>query len=138
MQDKDYLTGNLTFMRLIHKDKARKQLADPIKAIVPATDDILRHLAFDNSLQANIITAVNLGKIIMANRAACKLLGYSKRELLTKTRSDIFAIKEASFKKMLGQRTVEGQSRARVTAIKKTAGCFPVKLPRRFLWTRMV
>ena len=84
-----------------------------------ATDDILSHLAFDNAAQANIITIVSTGKIIMANSAASKLLGYSKKELLTKSRSAIFNINETRFKKMLEQRTSEGQSASLVTAIKK-------------------
>ena len=85
-----------------------------------ATDDILRHLAFDNSVQANIISTVSSGKIIIANSAACKLLGYSKKELLTKNRANIFDINESSFKKMLKQRTAKGHSIALVTAIKKS------------------
>ena len=84
-----------------------------------ATDDILSHLAFDNTAQANIITLVSNGNIIMANSAASKLLGYSKKELLTKNRSAIFDIRESSFKKMLKQRTAEGQSKSLVTVKKK-------------------
>jgi PAS domain S-box-containing protein len=62
-------------------------------------DDKLRNLAFDNTAQANIITVVSSGKIVMVNSAASKLLGYSKKELLAKNRSAIFNIKERSFKK---------------------------------------
>jgi PAS domain S-box-containing protein len=79
----------------------------------------LRHLAFDNSLQANIISTVSSGKFIIANIAACKLLGYTEKELLTKSRADIFDINEWGFKKMLKQRTAMGHSKALVTAIKK-------------------
>jgi PAS domain S-box-containing protein len=64
----------------------------------------------------------------MANRAACKLLGYSSKELLTKSRSDIFDIKESGFKKMLKQRTAEGQSIALVTAIKKSGKTLPCEI----------
>lgn len=77
----------------------------------------LRHLAFDRSLQANIISTASSGKIVIANTAACKLLGYSKSEIITKSRSAIFDIKETSFKNMLKQRAAEGQSTALVTAI---------------------
>lgn len=80
----------------------------------------LHKLAFDNSLQANIITVFSDGKIIEANKATCKLLGYSKTELLTKSRSAIFEIRESSFKKMLKERTAEGQSIARVTIRRKS------------------
>jgi len=106
-------------MNPIIKTTNPKLLGVSKKSKAIATEDILRHLAFDNSLQPNIISVVRTGKIIMANPAACKLLGYSKKELLTKIRSAIFDIHEGSFKKMLKQRTVEGHSIAFVTAIKK-------------------
>ena len=83
--------------------------------------DILRQLAFDNSLTANIIFTLGKGQIILANNAACKLLGYSKKELMTKLRSAIFDTTETSYKKMLKERGGNGQSRALVTAIKKSS-----------------
>lgn len=89
------------------------------KADSHTNDDKLRHLAFDNTAQANIITTVHDGKIILVNNAASKLLGYSKKELLTKNRSDIFNIRETSFKKMLKEISVEGNSVATVTVLKK-------------------
>jgi PAS domain S-box-containing protein len=90
------------------------------KSSPSSTDDTLVHLAFDNSLQANIISTVSSGKIIMANRSACKLLGYSKKDLLTTKRSSVFDINNSNFKKMLKERTLEGQSEASITAIKKS------------------
>ena len=98
------------------------------KGNATAIDSVLHHLAFDNSLQANIVSTVSSGKIIIANSAACKLLGYSKKELLTKSRADIFDINESSFKKMLKQRTVEGQSAALVVAIKKSGKALPCEI----------
>src|SRR6186997_2684397 len=92
------------------------------------SDDILRHQAFDNTVQANIISTISNGKIIMVNRSACKLLGYSKKELLTKTRSAIFDISERSFRNMFKQRITEGHAEAMVTAIKKTGKPFPCKI----------
>ncbi len=92
-------------------------------AAIPVDAD-LTQLAFNNVAQANIIIIVKTGKIIMANKASCKLFGYSKKELLTKSRVDIFAIKESSFKKMIKQRTAEGQSKAKVLAIKKNGKPF--------------
>jgi PAS domain S-box-containing protein len=80
----------------------------------------LHKLAFDNSLQANVITALSKGKIIDANKAACKLLGYSKKELLTKSRSAIFEINESSFKRMLNERTAEGKLIRTLTVIRKS------------------
>ena len=106
----------------------QKKPAISKKPIAAATDDILRHLAFNNSLQANIISTASSGKIIIANRAACKLLGYSKKELLTKSRAAIFDINESSFKKMLKERAAEGQSIALVTVVKKNGVLLPCEI----------
>lgn len=93
-----------------------------------ATEDTLHHLAFDYSLQPNIISLVSSGKIITANIAACKLLGYSKKELLTRSRADIFEVNDISFKKMLKQRTAEGHSSGLVNLIKKDGGMLPCEI----------
>jgi PAS domain S-box-containing protein len=82
-------------------------------------DDILRRLAFDGAAQPYIITIADSGKMIMTNRAAAKLLGYSKKELLTRSRDDIFDSTSSIFKKMLKQRTAEWHSRSLVTAVKR-------------------
>src|ERR1700681_2292088 len=92
------------------------------------TDDMLHRLAFDNSLQANIITAVSSGKIVAVNSAVCKLLGYTKKELLTKNRGTIFDINENSFKKMLKQRTAMSHSIALVNVIKKAGKHIPCEI----------
>ena len=104
-----------------------KQIPNPKKLRGAATDDI-HHLAFDNSFQANLVTRTRTGKILIANRAACRLLGYSKKELLTKTRADIADIAEASFKKMLKTRKASGHSTARVTMIKKDGRRIPCEI----------
>ncbi len=96
--------------------------------MISSNDDSLHHLAFDNSMQANIITEAGNGKIVMANPAACKLLGYSKKLLLTKSRAAIFDINETSFKKMLKQRMSEGQSKALVTVLKKNGKQIPCEI----------
>jgi PAS domain S-box-containing protein len=115
-------------MRTIPKGTNKKQRGISKKTAAATTDDTLRHLAFDNTVQANIISTVSSGKIIMANSAACKLLGYSKKQLLSKSRKDIFDIKETGFKKMLKERTAEGQSIALVTAIKKSGKQIPCEI----------
>lgn len=79
-------------------------------------------LAFENSLMANLISTVCSGKIISANRAACKLLDYSKKELLNKSRANIFDINESSYKKIFNQRRTNTQSPALVNVIQKN-GC---------------
>ena len=99
--------------------KQKKMTQTTAKSVAGTTDDKLRHLAFDNTAQANMITTLHDGKIILVNSAASKLLGYSKKELLTKNRSDIFNIRESSFKKMLKQISTEGNSVATVTVLEK-------------------
>ncbi|MEP7110776.1 MAG: PAS domain-containing protein [Ferruginibacter sp.] len=106
----------------------KKQPGITKKPNVTAGDDILHHLAFDNSFQSNLISKASNGKIILANSAACKLLGYSNKELLTKSRSALFNINESSFKKMLKQRTADGHSLALVTAIHKTGKELPCEI----------
>jgi len=94
---------------------------------VPISDHILQQ-AFENSLQANIISLVGNGIIIRANRAACRLLGYSKQELLTKNREDIFRIKEDSYKRMLLERTREGSAKADLSIIRKDGNLWPCEI----------
>jgi PAS domain S-box-containing protein len=98
------------------------------KTAATKADHHLHHLAFDNAAQANIITIASSGKIIIANSAACQLLGYSKKLLLTKSRSGIFKINDSSFKKMLKQRTSEGHSKAMVISIRKNGTTFPCEI----------
>ena len=105
----------------VHPKKVSEKASSAKTTETLKVDDKLRHLAFDNSAQPNIITLVSNGKIIMANSAACKLLGYSKKKLLALNRSLIFNTRESSFKKMLQQRTAEGKSVATVTVIRKNA-----------------
>ncbi|MBK7558881.1 MAG: PAS domain-containing protein [Chitinophagaceae bacterium] len=112
----------------VFKKKLLKQSYDAGLFTASTTDDKLSQLAFNNAAQANIITIVSNGRIIMANNAASKLLGYSKKGLLTKSRSAIFNINESSFKKMLKQRTAEGQSIATLTAIKKNGKVFTCEI----------
>jgi PAS domain S-box-containing protein len=90
--------------------------------------DYIFQQAFEHSLQANIISVVGNGSIIRANRAACRLLGYSKKELLTRHREDIFRITEESYKKMLLERTVEGSAKADLSIIRKDGKLWPCEI----------
>ena len=105
----------------------KKKLLSPKKRRAPEFDYIFQQ-AFEHSLQANIISIVGTGRIIRANRAACKLLGYSKRELLTRHREDIFRITEESYKRMLLERTVEGSARADLSIIRKDGKLWPCEV----------
>lgn len=89
-----------------------------------STDHIFQK-AFENSLQANIISIVADGRIIRANKAACKLFGYSKKELLKKNREEIFLISEDSYRKMLLKRKAEGSARADVSIRRKDGKIWP-------------
>lgn len=89
---------------------------------------VLHELAFDRSLLPHIISLVDTGQLCSVNTAACKLLGYPKKELLRKNRKDIFDLHEASYKKMLKERAALGQSLARVTLVKKDGRQLPCEI----------
>jgi PAS domain S-box-containing protein len=83
--------------------------------------DNLYQQVFDNSLLAKIIYIVSDSRIISVNQAAWKLLGYSKKELLTKHMKDIFSISQDSYKKMLKQMNLDGSAKANLS-LKKING----------------
>ena len=101
-------------------------ISEKFKAL--AIDNTLHHLAFENAAQANIISTVSTGKIITANSAACKLLGYTKRTLLTKSRDDIFDKNDSNFKNLLNQKFTDQNPTALVTAIQKNGKSFPCQI----------
>jgi PAS domain S-box-containing protein len=90
-------------------------------------DHVLQQ-AFECSLQANVISIVGSGRIIRANRAACRLLGYSKKELLTRNREDIFRKTEDSYKMMLLERTTEGHVKADLSIVRKDGKLWPCEI----------
>lgn len=94
----------------------QKNLPLPSKSL---TDNNLYQYAFNFSFHPNIVTEVVSGKIVLANHAACKLLGYSKLELLTMTTKVIFRTTEKSFKELLNQRKLVDHSIGYVTMIDK-------------------
>src|SRR5580658_6080402 len=90
--------------------------------------DYIFQQAFEHSLQANIISIVGSGRIIRANKAACRLLGYSKKKLLTLHREDIFRITEENYKRMLLERTAEGGAKADLSIIRKGGKLWPCEI----------
>jgi PAS domain S-box-containing protein len=88
----------------------------------------LHQKAFDNSFLPNIISIISSGKIIAANLAAGKLLGYSGDELLTKNFNDIFIGSNRLFKQMLKQRETVGHAIADLTVIKKKGKKIPCQV----------
>jgi PAS domain S-box-containing protein len=92
---------------------------------------IANHLlqkAFDNSLLPNIISIESNGKILAANHAAEKLLGYSGKELLSKNFDEIFVPSERHFKRMLKQRGAAGHATGDLTVIKKNGKQLPCQI----------
>lgn len=104
-------------MPLVSKHKTKPNAS--AKSIPVSSGILLRQQAFDNSLQANIISSFDSGKILITNNAACKLLSYSKKELQTLTRSMIFDTHDNGFKKMLHENLKQGNSVSYVVVIKK-------------------
>jgi PAS domain S-box-containing protein len=84
--------------------------------------------AFDNSLVANIISIADNDRVIRANRAACKLLGYSRKHLLTMKRADIFKVSESSYKQMLRQRKEKGGARADLFIMRRNGLLWPCEI----------
>lgn len=111
-------------MHTISENTSQNKTAISKNEANPVTNKRLKNLAFENAAQANIITVASSGKILLVNNAACKLLGYSKRELLTKSSTNIFDFKEGTFKAMLKQRNAQGHAVALCTAIKKNGRQF--------------
>src|SRR5450432_4201630 len=100
------------------KEKRERKPITTKKATEAETDHLLRQ-AFDHSLQANMLYTVSHGEILKVNRAACKLLGYSKKELLTKTTHNIFDVKESHFRKLHSKEMKKGEYKGILTVIKK-------------------
>jgi PAS domain S-box-containing protein len=88
----------------------------------------LHQKAFDNSFLPNIISVVSNGKILAANHAAEKLLGYSDKELLLKNFDEIFTPFDGHFKRMLKQRRSAGHATGDLTVIKKNGKELPCQI----------
>lgn len=110
------------------KKKNKEQNAGRKKTLPATKDRALYVLAFDNTLQAHIISTVSSGKIILVNKAASLLLGYSKKELLAKTNSSLFKMDERAFKKMLRSRTATGKLASVIIAVKKDRSAIPCQI----------
>jgi PAS domain S-box-containing protein len=114
-------------MKKNHVQKHSKRSRATTKAASAYSDD-LHLLAFDHSFQANIIFDARTGKIISANTAACKLLGYSKSRLLTQNKANIFNTDEVGFVKMMKRSIKQLKSGVLVTCIKKNGKQFPCEI----------
>ncbi|MES2430541.1 MAG: PAS domain-containing protein [Bacteroidota bacterium] len=109
-------------MQKIKTASTTAKLVSQKKKITLALNVSIYHEAFENTAQANIISNLMSGKIVAVNTAACLLLGYSKKELLTKKRAGIFKDNENDLKKNLLSKN--GQYNSSVISIKKTGASF--------------
>jgi PAS domain S-box-containing protein len=99
--------------------------------IAKPNNSIAAHLhqkAFNNSFLPNIISIIGSGKIIAANQATGKLLGYTGKELLSKNFEDIFIGSNGHFKRMIKQRDAIGHSIGDLTVIKKNGRQIPCQI----------
>ncbi len=95
---------------------------------MPPASGNLQHLAFENSAQANLVVRVNSGKILIANRAACRLLGYTKKELLTRSHKDLIDKGNASFRKTVKDMDVVSNRVATAFLQKKSGKVIPCEI----------
>jgi len=105
-------------MRKILAATGKKQPGIPKKYKPETIADFVYRLAF-NAAQATIISTSGTGKIIAANKAACILLGYSNKDLLTRAWVSIFILKDSRIRKMIKCPTPEERFTAFVSIIKK-------------------
>lgn len=88
----------------------------------------LHEKAFDKSLLPNIISIVSDGKIIAANRAAEKLLGYPGKGLLLKHFDEIFAHSGGQYEKMIKYREAAGYTTGDLAVIKRNGKQLPCQV----------
>src|SRR5882757_2297049 len=106
-------------VKIKQKDSEKRRLASP---------EHLYEMAFNNSLHANIIFIAADGRIVTVNKAAYRLLGYTKRELLTKNRKDILSVSEDSYKEMLRQRKEHGYAKGDLSVMTKSGRLLPCQI----------
>src|SRR3984957_14816232 len=106
-------------MRKILKSKEKKRPTPSTTQVTEETEDVLCHLAFHNSLQANLMFVASSGKIVMTNKAAWKLLGYTRKELLTRNAHDIFEIGQGGFQDLYEKGLPLGVFKEVLTVLKK-------------------
>lgn len=106
-------------MNILTQKKRINHPAVSANAVVVGGKDEMHLHAFENSFQPNIITIAESGKIISANKAACKLLRYPIKELLSKNRSAIFEHGQRAADEMLHKEVESGNDKQRVNVIPK-------------------
>jgi PAS domain S-box-containing protein len=84
----------------------------------------LYQLAFDHCPQASFISVNSSGKIVLANKAACKLFGYTRNGFLVQGRAAIFGMTESSLKKMMQQAAAKGKASFLLSGRKRNGKIF--------------
>ncbi|HMC85816.1 MAG TPA: ATP-binding protein [Chitinophagaceae bacterium] len=80
-------------------------------------DDFIYRLAF-NAAQATFISSSGTGKIIAVNKAACRLLDYSKKELLNLRWTSVI-LNDSHIRKIIKHTAQQGHFMALVSVIRK-------------------
>ncbi|MBA4168009.1 MAG: PAS domain-containing protein [Chitinophagaceae bacterium] len=93
----------------------------PLSFVIASSksSDHLHQQAFSHSFQASIIFNVADDNIISVNRSACKLFGYTKKDMLTKNIRDLFKTDDKRYQQLILQRRKHGSARADQAIIKK-------------------
>jgi len=81
------------------------------------TDDYIYRLAF-NAAQAAFISIAGTGKIIAANKAACTLLGYPRKALLTRNWSSVI-LQDSRIRKIVKHAASDGHFIAPVSIVRQ-------------------
>jgi PAS domain S-box-containing protein len=91
-------------------------------------------LLFNHSMDAIILTDPrNGGKILSANPAACRMLGWSEEELIGKDRDVMFDLTDPKLSALLDERASSGSAKAQLTYRRKDGTTFPGEVSTAFL-----
>jgi PAS domain S-box-containing protein len=104
-------------MKKISSGKSKKQPGQTETNIPATTRDSMYRLAF-NAAQATFISISPTGKIIAANKAACKMLGYPRKELLTRSWASVI-LHDSRIRKIIKHTAKRGHFMALVSVIPK-------------------
>jgi len=91
-------------------------------------------LLFNHSMDAIVLTDPrNGGKILSANPAACRMLGWSEEELIGKDRDVMFDLTDPELSALLDERASSGSAKAQLTCKRKDGTIFPGEVSTAFL-----
>ncbi|MGB9939436.1 PAS domain S-box protein [Methanosarcina sp.] len=86
----------------------------------------LYRMLFDYSMDGIILTDPrDGGKILSANPAACRMLGWTEQELIGKGRDIMFDLRDPGLSSLLDERARSGSARAQLTYRRRNGTTFP-------------